>query len=102
MNYPPANTQELNECLEKVDETRNQILTLLRGLPPLVQMDAVFGAYIQVGAEHGELEKVARSLMEVAGSILLKQMGVKGEVRFGGIAVQPDQPGQHPAPSTLQ
>lgn len=101
MNYPPVNAQELKECLEKVDETRNHILTLLKGLPPLVQMDAVFSAYMQVATEHGELEKVAHSLMEIAGSILLKQMGVKGEVRFGGIVVQPGQPSQHPAPSTL-
>lgn len=98
MSYP-MNQQELEASLAMTRETIERLNDLLRNLPPPVQLDALLNAYIQIGNRHGQIEKVAASLLELGGSILYRQMADPRPARTSVPASA--EPDQHPAPSII-
>lgn len=94
MSYP-SNQQELEASLTMTAETIERLNDLLRDLPPLVKLDALLNVYIRQGEQHDQLEKVATSLIEIGGSILLRRP------RQSSALQEPAETDQFPAPSTL-
>lgn len=92
--------QEARESIEKTQQVEAQLQALLQGLPPVVQLDALLRVYVKLGVQHGELDKVGHSLIELGGSIVFRQMLSERVARTTSPA--PGQPDQHAAPTTLQ
>lgn len=98
-DFKDSNPQELEASLAMTNEVIERLHELLHDLPPVVQLDALFNVYIRLGIQHGQLEKVASSLLELGGSILYGQMAEPRPARTSVPASA--EPDQHPAPSNL-
>jgi hypothetical protein len=91
-----------NEDMAAVDEAIKRLETALSGLPPLVQLDALFNTYMKVGKAHGELEKVGTFLLELGGSIVFSEMLAQSQRPARTTAPAPGRADYPPAPNTRQ
>ncbi len=90
------------EEMAAVVEATNRLEATLSGLPPLVQLDALFTAYVKVGKAHGQLEKVGASLLELGGSILFHEMVAQSQRPDRTTVPAPGRADYPPAPNTRQ
>jgi hypothetical protein len=97
----PQNDQEMAASLALTVETSERLADLLKGLPPMVQLDALLRTYVTLGAEHGQLEKVGSALLELGGSILFRQMLQQPRPARTTVSA-PGQADYPPAPTTRQ
>lgn len=93
------NDQELAASLARTVEASERLEALLKGMPPMVQLDALLRTYVKLGAEHDELHQVGTSLVELGGSILFRQMFQKPARCSVPASSEADH---HAAPPTVQ
>ena len=94
--------QDMAASLAQTIEVAERLEGLLKGLPPLVQLDALLRTYLTLGTAHGELEKVGVSLLELGGSILFKEILGQSRRPARTTAPAPGEADYHHAPNTVQ
>lgn len=96
------NDQDMAASMERVVETAKRIEEVLKDLPALVQLDALFSVYMKLGRANGQLEKVGASLLELGGAIVFGQMLLQSQRPARTTAPAPGQADYPPAPTTFQ
>lgn len=97
----PKTEQELAASLAQTTEVAQRLEELLKGLPPLVQLDALLGTYVKLGIAHDQLEKVGTGLLELGGSIVFRQMLMQQRPARTTVPAS-GEADHHPAPPTVQ
>lgn len=96
------NEQDMAASMARVVEAAQRIEEVLKDLPPLVQLDALFSAYMKLGREHGQLEKVGTALLELGGAIVFGQMLLQSQRPARTTEAAPGHADYPPAPTTRQ
>jgi len=96
------NDQDMAASMARVVEAAERVEELLKDLPALVQLDALFSAYMKLGQAHGQLEKVGTSLLELGGRIVFGQMLLQSQRPARTTEPAPGQADYPPAPTTRQ